>query len=219
MIRAAIFDMDGLLVDSEPLWTRAEIRAFATVGIVLDEEKCAETVGQGLEEVVRFRYAQQPWTGPSLEEVGLLIHRHMLELLHAEGRPMPGALEAVEFFKGKGLKLGLATSSDRGLIDAALGALDLKTTFDHLQSGSELEHGKPHPMVYLVTAEKLGIPPGECLALEDSIPGLKSAKAAGMKAIAVPEPRLFGDPGYDIADEVLQTLKDLNQEVWNRLED
>jgi sugar-phosphatase len=219
LIRAAIFDMDGLLVDSEPLWTRAEIRAFATVGIVLDEEKCAETVGQGLEEVVRFRYAQQPWTGPSLEEVGLLIHRHMLELLHAEGRPMPGALEAVEFFKGKGLKLGLATSSDRGLIDAALGALDLKTTFDHLQSGSELEHGKPHPMVYLVTAEKLGIPPGECLALEDSIPGLKSAKAAGMKAIAVPEPRLFGDPGYDIADEVLQTLKDLNQEVWNRLED
>jgi sugar-phosphatase len=219
MIRAAIFDMDGLLVDSEPLWTRAEIKAFKTVGIELDEEKCAETVGQGLEEVVRFRYKQQPWTGPSLEEVGLLIHRHMLELLGAEGRPMPGALEAVEFFKGKGLKLGLATSSDRGLIDAALGALDLKDSFDHLQSGSELEHGKPHPMVYLVTAEKLGVPPAECLALEDSIPGLRSAKAAGMKAVAVPEPRLFGDPGYDIADVVLQTLKDLNQEVWNRLED
>lgn len=217
MIRAAIFDMDGLLVDSEPLWTIAEIKAFATVGIELDEQKCAETVGQGLEEVVRFRYNQQPWTGPSLEEVGLLIHRHMLELLGAEGKPMPGALEAVEFFKGKGLKLGLATSSDRGLIDAALGALDLKDAFDHLQSGSELEHGKPHPMVYLVTAEKLGVPPTECLALEDSIPGLRSAKAAGMKAVAVPEPRLYGDPQFDIADVTLQTLREMNDGVWDRL--
>jgi sugar-phosphatase len=217
MIRAAIFDMDGLLVDSEPLWTRAEIAAFKTVGIELDEEKCAETVGQGLEEVVRFRYAQQPWTGKSLEEVGLLIHRHMLELLGAEGKPMPGALEAVEFLKQKGLKLGLATSSDRGLIDAALGALDLKGTFDHLQSGSELEHGKPHPLVYLVTAEKLGTPPVECLALEDSIPGLISAKAARMKAVAVPEPRLFGDSRFDIADTILKSLDELDEQIWQRL--
>jgi HAD superfamily hydrolase (TIGR01509 family) len=217
MIRAAIFDMDGLLIDSEPLWTRAEIEAFAAVGIELDREKCAQTVGQGLEEVVRFRYNQQPWTGKSLEEVGLLIHRRMLELLAAEGRPMPGALEAVEFFKDKGLKLGLATSSDRGLIDAALSALDLKNVFDHLQSGSDLEHGKPHPLVYLVTAEKLGVPPAGCLALEDSIPGLISAKAAGMKAVAVPEPRLLGDPRFGIADVVLQTLEELDQEVWGKL--
>jgi len=217
MIRAAIFDMDGLLVDSEPLWTRAEIAAFKTVGIVLDEEKCAQTVGQGLEEVVRFRYEQQPWTGKSLKEVGLLIHRHMLELLESEAQPMPGAIQAVEFFKRKGLKLGLATSSDRGLIDAALGALDLKSTFDHLQSGSELEFGKPNPMVYLVTAEKLGVPPTECLALEDSIPGLISAKAAKMKAIAVPEPRLYGDPRFSTADVTLKTLEELNDQVWRRL--
>jgi len=217
MIRAAIFDMDGLLVDSEPLWTRAEIAAFKTVGILLDEEKCAQTVGQGLEEVVRFRYRQQPWEGKSLEEVGLLIHRHMLELLGSEARPMPGALEAVEFFRGKGLKLGLATSSDRGLIDAALGALDLETTFDHLQSGSELEHGKPHPTVYLVTADKLGVPPAECLALEDSIPGLIAAKAARMKAIAVPEPRLYGDPRFSVADVTLRTLEELDDQVWRRL--
>ena len=212
MIRAAIFDMDGLLIDSEPLWTRAEIEAFMTVGIELDQKKCAQTVGKG-----RFRYRQQPWTGKSLEEVGLLIHRRMLELVEAEGRPMPGAIEAVEFFRNKGLKLGLATSSDRSLIDASLDALDLKSAFDHLQSGSELEHGKPHPLVYLVTAERLGIPPAECLALEDSLPGLTAAKAAGMKAVAVPEPRLFGDPRFDIADVVLQTLEELNHEIWNRL--
>ena len=217
MIRAAIFDMDGLLIDSEPLWTRAEIEAFMTVGIELDQKKCAQTVGMGLEEVVRFRYRQQPWTGKSLEEVGLLIHRRMLELVEAEGRPMPGAIEAVEFFRNKGLKLGLATSSDRSLIDASLEALDLSTAFDHLQSGSELEHTKPHPLVYLVTAEKLEIPPAECLALEDSLPGLMAAKAAGMKTVAVPEPRLFGDPGYDIADVTIETLKELNDEVWSRL--
>jgi beta-phosphoglucomutase-like phosphatase (HAD superfamily) len=122
----------------------------------------------------------------------------------------------VEFFKGKGLKLGLATSSDRSLIKASLEALNLQDAFDHLQSGSELEHGKPHPLVYLVTAENLKVPPADCVALEDSIPGLMSAKAAGIKTIAVPEPRLFGDSGYAAADVVLQTLKELNHEVWNR---
>ena len=65
--------------------------------------------------------------------------------------------------------------------------------------------------------EKLGVPPAECLALEDSIPGLRSAQAAGMKTIAVPEPRLFGDPGYDTADVVLQTLRELNDDVWDRV--
>lgn len=217
MIQAAIFDMDGLLIDSEPLWTRAEIEAFATVGIELDQEKCAQTVGMGLEEVVRFRYEQQPWTGKSREEVGLLIHRRMLELVKAEGRPMPGAIEAVDFMRKKGLKLGLATSSDRSLIDASLDALEIRDAFDHIQSGSELEHSKPHPLVYLVTAERLGIPPTECLALEDSLPGLISAKAAGMKAVAVPEPRLSGDPRFDIADVTIETLKELNDEVWSRL--
>jgi HAD superfamily hydrolase (TIGR01509 family) len=218
MIRAAIFDMDGLLIDSEPLWTRAEIQAFATVGIELDREKCAQTVGMGLEEVVRFRYRQRPWEGKSLEEVGLLIHRRMLELVQAEGRPMPGALEAVEFFRSKGLRLGLATSSDRGLIDASLQALHLQDAFDHLQSGSELEHGKPHPLVYLTAAEKLSVPPAECLALEDSIPGLIAAKAARMKALAVPEPRLFGDPRFGIADLTLQSLKELDEAAWRRLD-
>lgn len=217
MIRAAIFDMDGLLIDSEPLWTRAEIEAFAAVGIELDQQKCAQTVGMGLEEVVRFRYRQKPWEGKSLEEVALLIHRRMLEMVASEGRPMPGAVAAVEFCKQKGLKLGLATSSDRGLIDASLKALDMRDVFDQLQSGSELEHGKPHPLVYLTTAGKLGIPPTECVALEDSIPGLIAAQAAGMKAIAVPEPRLFGDPRFGIADVILRTLQELNDDVWARL--
>ena len=108
----------------------------------------------------------------------------------------------------------LAVLLDRGLIDAALQALGLKDAFDHLQSGSELEYGKPHPLVYLVTAGKLKVPSKECLALEDSIPGLISAKAARMKAIAVPEPRLFGDPRFSIADVTLKTLKELNDEVW-----
>jgi sugar-phosphatase len=218
MIRAAIFDMDGLLIDSEPLWTRAEIEGFGSVGIRLDEEKCAQTVGMGLEEVLAFRYRQQPWKGKSLEEVGLLIHRRMIELVRAEGRPMPGAIQAVEFVRRKGLKLGLATSSDRSLIEASLETLDLSDSFDHLQSGSVLEYGKPHPMIYLTTAEQLGVAPAECLALEDSLPGLIAAKAARMKAVAVPEPRLVEDPRYCIADVVLASLTELNQEVWNRLE-
>ncbi len=217
MIDAAIFDMDGLLIDSEPLWTMAEIEVFGTVGIELDEDKCRQTVGLGLEEVVEFRYGQQPWTGKSHERVAGEIHVRVDELIRERGRALPGAVEAVAFVREKGARVGLATASDQGLIDAVLDKLQLRGAFDHVQSAAELPRSKPHPDVYLVAAERLGAPPERCLALEDSIPGLIAAKAATMRAIAVPDPALADDPRYSIADVVLGSLRDLDDRVWRRL--
>jgi mannitol-1-/sugar-/sorbitol-6-/2-deoxyglucose-6-phosphatase len=218
MIQAVIFDMDGLLIDSEPLWTQAEIEVFATVGIALNQERCAETVGMGLEEVVAFRFAEQPWKNRSPEEVADAIHHRVTELVRKRGEPMPSAIQAVNSVKERGWKVGLATASDPVLIAAALGRLGLTEAFEDIQSASGLMLGKPHPEVYLRAAEHLGIPPAACVGIEDSIPGLIAVKAAKMMAVAVPEPRLKDDPRFQIADVVIGSLEELNDDVWKKLE-
>lgn len=217
MIGAAIFDMDGLLVDSEPLWTKAEIEVFGSLGISLASEDCARTVGMGLDQVVELRHREKPWNGPSLAEVSRRILTRVIGLIGSQGRAMPGALAALSFFRERGCRLALASSSDEGLIRAVLRRLDLERTFDWVQSAASLSHPKPHPEVYLVCAERLGVPCAACLAIEDSLPGLIAAKAAGMRALAVPDPRLRSDPRYTIADQVLPSLEDLSDSLWRRL--
>ncbi|MBN2497060.1 MAG: hexitol phosphatase HxpB [Deltaproteobacteria bacterium] len=217
MIRAAIFDMDGLLLDSEPLWTRAEMEVFGSLGIRLEPADCARTVGMGLAEVVALRHAEHPWRAPDQAEVAARIHARVVALLGAEGRAMPGAREALAFFRRRGLKLGLATASDAELVSAGLGAAGLAGGFDFVQSAAELPYGKPHPMVYLRAAEGLGVEPGACVALEDSIPGLIAAKAARMKAVAVPARRDRADPRLAIADLRLDSLESIDEALWARL--
>jgi len=218
MLSGVIFDMDGLLVDSEPLWTEAEMEVFATVGIRLTEEDCARTVGMGLEEVVAFRHQQKPWSGPRLDEVATAIHDKVAGLLRARARPMPGALEAIAAARGRGLRVGLASSSDPVLIEAALGKLGIRDRFDHVQSADDLDHGKPHPEVYLLCARALGVDARHCVGFEDSLPGLIAVKAARMQAVAVPERRLAADPRFAIADVVLLSLEELDERVWARLD-
>ena len=210
-LRAAIFDMDGLLVDTEPLWTRAEMETFATVGIHLQEKDCAETVGLGLEQVVDFRYLRTPWTGPSKREIAAAIHRRVLELVSTDTRPMPGALQALGLARSLGWKIGLATASDPQLIHAALSCAGMLDFFDHLQSAEGLP-AKPHPEVYFQAARMLGVRPADCVGLEDSLPGLRAVKSAGMKAVAVPEPRLRNQPGFREADLLLGSLEQLRSE-------
>jgi HAD superfamily hydrolase (TIGR01509 family) len=217
MIEAAIFDMDGLLIDSEPLWTQSEIEVFATVGIELDEERCRETVGLGLDEVVEFRFERQPWTEPDQAQVAERIHARVLELIVNQGQALPGARTALAFVREKNCRVGLATASDVSLIEAVLQRLKLNDAFDHLQSADSLAHSKPHPQVYLETARRLGVAPQHCVAFEDSVTGLIAAKAASMWAVAIPEAAMRSDPRYGIADLVLDSLVQLDDETWARL--
>lgn len=218
MIEAVVFDMDGLLIDSEPLWAQAEIDVFAGVGIALDADRCRETVGLGLEEVVALRYSERPWAEPSRAEVAQRIHARVAELIAERGRAMPGAEQALRFVRGRGVRIGLATASDRELIQAALGRLELTQAFDAVQSAAGLERSKPHPEVYLLAAAALGVAPERCLAVEDSIPGLIAAKAAGMLALAVPAVEAAADPRFAIADDRLHSLEELDDDHWRRLE-
>jgi sugar-phosphatase len=217
MLRAAIFDMDGLLVDSEPLWTEAEVAGFGAVGILLDAAACGQTVGLGLEEVVALRFRQHPWSAPSRAAVAEDIHRRVVALIRQKARAMPGAPEALAFVRAQGAKVGLATTSDREIITAVLEVLPFGAAFDFVQSAAELPFRKPHPAVYLACAEGLDVSPLECLALEDSVVGVISAKAARMRTIAVPERRQAGDPRFCLADLVLPSLRALDASAWQQL--
>jgi mannitol-1-/sugar-/sorbitol-6-/2-deoxyglucose-6-phosphatase len=212
MIDAVIFDMDGVLVDSEPLWRQVEIEVFGSVGVVLTEEQCLETIGLRLDEVVRH------WLGHAPEADILAIehriHARILEVVAERGVAMPGALEAVEFVRSRGVRMALASSSPLRLIEVTLRRLGLSSAFEVVHSAERESLGKPHPAVYLTTAARLGVRPQRCLAIEDSLRGLVSAKAASMRCIAVPT---APHPGFALADLVLGSLTELGEPAWTRV--
>jgi sugar-phosphatase len=199
MMRAVIFDMDGVLVDSEPLWRLAERRTFAEIGIT--------------DEVIQFWYRQSPWKGPTPAEVEGRLEKRVQELIAERATAMAGVGESIAMARDEGLALGLATSSTHVLIDAVLDKLDLADTFRVAHSAVEEEFGKPHPAVFLTTASQLGVEPTECIAIEDSVAGVRSAKAAGMRVIAVPPAHLFDGVAYDEADIKLRSLEELTPDM------
>lgn len=218
--RAAIFDMDGLLIDSEPLWQAAEIEVFAEIGVHLTHAECTQTKGLRIDDTIAYWYARRPWPGPDPREVEARLVQRVGALIARSGRPKPGVAHALGFFKERGCALALATSSGRPLIDAVLARLGLRETFRAVHSAVDEERGKPDPAVYLTTAARLGVPPAACVALEDSSHGVAAAKAAGMACIAVPDTSSpERDPGAGLcrADVALASLLDLDERVWLRL--
>lgn len=210
---AVIFDMDGVLVDSEPLWRLAERQTFAEVGLELTDADCESTMGMRTDEVVDLWYRRAPWSGRSPEKVVTKLEGRMRELIAERANAMAGVEQTVALARTNGLLLGLATSSAPPLIEAVLTKLGLADAFAVTHSAIEEELGKPHPAVYLTTAKRLGVDPEECVAIEDSPAGVRSAQAAGMRVIAVPPPHLFDDPGYDEADIKLGSLEELTPEM------
>ena len=218
MIKAVIFDLDGLLIDSEPLWQEAEILIFKRVNIFLNSELCSQTRGLRIDEVVDYWYRKSPWTNLTKLEVEELIVSKLIELIHLEGKPLPGVAEAIAFVQSKNVKIALASSSALNIIQAALQKLELAGTFVEVYSAESEILGKPHPGVYLTTAKKLNIPPQSCLALEDSLNGVLAAKAAQMKCIAIPEAKQQQNPKFAIANRILASLEELNDSVWKDLD-
>ena len=211
--------MDGLLIDSEPLWQEAEILIFKRVNIELTRELCLQTKGLRIDEVVNYWYQKYPWTNLTKKEVEDLIVASVIELIHLKGEPLAGVERAISFVRQKQVQIALASSSATIIIQAALQKLKLADVFVQIYSAQTELFGKPHPGVYLTTANKLNVLPQECLALEDSLNGVLAAKAAQMKCIAIPEPLQYDNPKFAIADITLKSLEQLNDEVWNSIID
>ncbi|MEW5561311.1 hexitol phosphatase HxpB [Enterobacter asburiae] len=209
-IVAAIFDMDGLLIDSEPLWDRAELGVLAEIGVDISRRsELPDTLGLRIDMVVELWFAHHPWSGPSRAEVTDLIINRAISLVEAERPLLPGVREAIALCKAQGLKVGLASASPLHMLEKVLAMFDLRDQFDALASAEKLPYSKPHPQVYLDCAQKLGVSPLNCVALEDSVNGMIASKAARMRSIVVPEHANFADPRYVLAEAKLSSLEQL----------
>lgn len=204
-----IYDMDGVLTDSEPLWKIAMEDVFRSVGCPLTKEDFQRTVGLRIDEVTSYWYQVSPWPDASPKDVEHAIVQRMIELLTERATPLPGVVESLEFFASKGLKIGLATSSYQVLIDCILDTLKIRHFFQAIHSAEFELFGKPHPAVYLTTAKSLGLDPKRCLVIEDSLNGIISGKAARMTVFCVPEKTHHPEPKLILADAQFDDLIDL----------
>ncbi|HRE73073.1 MAG TPA: hexitol phosphatase HxpB [Flavobacteriales bacterium] len=212
MIKAVIFDMDGLLIDSEPIWREAEKEVFATVGISLSDEMCFETVGLRIEEVVDHWHRQFPWSNRSKEEIAIQVVQRVTELIREKGKALPGVQRAIQSLHKENIPLAIASGSHYSIIHTVVDQLNIRSYFSIIHSAEEEEHGKPHPAIFLSTAKRLNVYPTECLVFEDSFNGVIAAKAARMKVIAVPEDIHRGEQRFHAADLILETLEDFSPE-------
>lgn len=209
-IVAAIFDMDGLLIDSEPLWDRAELDVMASIGVDISRRaELPDTLGLRIDMVVELWFAHQPWTGPSREEVTARVIDRAISLVEEKRPLLPGARDAIALCKSQGQKVGLASASPLHMLEKVLEMFDLRDSFDALASAEKLPYSKPHPQVYMDCAAKLGVDPLACVALEDSVNGMIASKAARMRSIVVPAEEGQHDPRFALANAKLTSLVDL----------
>ena len=204
-IEAIIFDMDGLLVDSEPYWNEARRIMAAEAGVTWNEDDHQAVMGVSTPEWVMYMIERLGLKLPptSVEE---RIISTMTDLYDQRIPFLPGAVEAV-CLAAKHFTTALASGSPRSLIDKVTKSPVLNGSFDLILSGDQFAHGKPAPDIYLGAAEQLNLKPSQCLCLEDSGSGILAGYRAGMKVIAVPDPR-FPPAAEDLAkaSEVLPSL-------------
>ncbi|WP_224557720.1 hexitol phosphatase HxpB [Pectobacterium versatile] len=213
IIRAAIFDMDGLLIDSEPLWDKAELEVIASLGVDISlRESMKDTLGLRIDMVVELWYQRSPWATPARDEVVRRIIDRAIELV-AEQRPLlPGVEHALQLCREQNLKIGLASASPLRMQQQVLRMFNLEHYFDVLMSAETLPYSKPHPEVYLNAANRLGVPPTQCVTLEDSVNGMIATKAARMRSIVIPQAEFRDDARWVLADDKLDSLNQLTAE-------
>jgi sugar-phosphatase len=203
--------MDGLLIDSEVLWHKAEVEIFSRLGVPISDEEDRSTKGMFVVEVVHYWYSQHPWSTPSPDVVVDEVLERVGQLVESEGVLLPGAVRAIDLTSALG-PVGLASSTPLKLIYRCLDHFDLRDRFAVVHSAEHEPFGKPHPGVFLSAAASLGADPRACLVFEDSAAGVLAAKAGRMKVVAVPTPNDRALAEFALADLVLKSLDELRED-------
>lgn len=205
-LAAVLVDMDGLLVDSEPLWTLAEEELARELGGVWSTELKAAVMGTRLDVAVPAIlewYGREPTPDAVAYASGFLLDR-MVELYGTSVPVRPGAVDLLEALHVAGIPTALVSSSFRVLVDAVLRTLGA-ARFATSVAGDEVRHGKPNPEPYLTACQRLGVAPGQCVVLEDSEAGLRSGEAAGCAVIGVPDTAaLVPAPGRTLVGSLVE---------------
>jgi sugar-phosphatase len=185
-INTVIFDMDGVLIDSEPLWEEAGKETLAKFNIVLTAEEYSSTTGLRTREWIDWWFTHFNIDKRFAKEAESSIVANAIEKINDHAVSMPGVDYIFEFFSQRDFIIGLATSSPVALIDVVTEKLRIRKFIKAFSSAEELPHSKPHPQVYLNCAEKLDVSPLRCICFEDSFNGMIAARAARMKCVVIP---------------------------------
>lgn len=216
-LNTVIFDMDGLLIDSEPLWNEAAEEVFGYYGKKLTREDYATTTGLRTKEFVAWWLRDYKFNNAELEKAGKRIIDLVNEKVQQKGKILPGVHYIINFFHERNFKIGLATSSPLSLVTNVTQLLRIAPYLQVTTSAEYLPFGKPHPQVYLDCAQQLNASPLECLCFEDSINGMIAVKAARMKCVVVPEHSLQKSDKWSLADLKLSSLQNFNELHFNLL--
>ena len=206
MINTVLFDMDGLLLDTEPLWGECMLRIAQKHKIPITADRFKETTGLRIYEVTEYWSVKYPWQGSTYTEVAEEILDDIIEASKIKGCVLKGVVETLQLLKKNGFKIGLASSSPSRMIHTLIEYFGIAEYFDCITSADVVTLGKPHPAVFLHCAESLNSKPIECVVLEDSVNGMIAAKAARMKVIVVLVVIHYNDPRFALADLKLESL-------------
>lgn len=212
-MKAVIFDMDGVLVDSQPYHFKADIDTMAEYGVIKGQKFYESFAGTLTADRMRTLKEMFGLDVP-VEEMTIKRENMILDIMGKEDiKPVSGIPEFLRSIKEKGLTTAVASSSDYKLINLILDRLKIAQYFDSVTSGSDVKRGKPSPDVFLLAAERIGIEPAECLVVEDSENGVKAAKAAGMKALGYINPT-SGKQDLSLADFITDDFKKISIDMF-----
>lgn len=209
---AIIFDMDGVIIDSERLWQEAEREVFTSLGVQMDKESCKQTQSMTTNEVTDFWYSKYPWTDQPLHEVEQKVINCVIDLIEAEHCEIPGAKGFLKKLKSHDFKIGLATNSPYKIVPRVLSKLELTHYFDVIVSAEFVKQGKPAPDVYLTACERLEEKAANCFVIEDSNSGIIAGKKAGMNVIAFTNNGKNNLTGFD---HIIHTYDDIDWNLFN----
>jgi len=216
-LTTVIFDMDGLLIDSEPLWHEAAVEIMQEHKIVMSTEEYATSIGLRTKEFLVYWFNKYGIELSQADNTEAAINKLVIEKVSLQGLPLPGVKYIMEFFQKNEFNIGLATSSPFSLIHVVVDKLGLNEYFSAMTSAEKLPYGKPHPQVYLDCASALGVDPSECLCFEDSFNGMIAVKAARMKCVVIPPAYQLNESRWNTADLKLSSLEEFDQSHLNLL--
>lgn len=216
-LTTVIFDIDGLLIDSEPLWHEAATELFNQFGVKLTDTMYTSTTGLRTKEFVQLWFDYFKIDQKFAAESEKTIVEGVLKKIETKASIMPGVPHIFDFFANKQFKIGLATSSPPSLIDLVVQMTGIESYLSATASAEYLPYGKPHPQVYLNCAESMNSHPTECICFEDSFNGLIAAKAARMKCVVIPHHAFNKDERWGAADLKLSSLQNFGALHFDRL--